>query len=178
VAAARVHLRPTSIDDREEFVSSMRASRKLHRPWLYPPTTSEAFDLMLARDRESFFPLVICRTGDGAIVGFFNISGVIRGGFQSAFVGYGGVAGFAGHGYMTEGMRLMLRHAFVEIGLHRVEANIQPGNEASIALVKRCGFVREGFSQRYLKVGGRWRDHERWAIRVEQWRAGDGGALR
>jgi ribosomal-protein-alanine N-acetyltransferase len=72
---------------------------------------------------------------------------------------------------MTEGLQLVLRRAFTEFGLHRLEANIQPGNSASIALVRRCGFVHEGFSERYLKIGGRWRDHERWAIRADQWRA-------
>jgi ribosomal-protein-alanine N-acetyltransferase len=73
---------------------------------------------------------------------------------------------------MTEAMRLLLREAFTHIGLHRLEANIQPGNVASIALAKRCGFELEGFSPRYLKVGGRWRDHERWAVRTETWRQG------
>ena len=71
---------------------------------------------------------------------------------------------------MTEGMDLVLRHAFVVLRLHRLEANIQPGNAASTALARRCGFEREGFSARYLKVGGRWRDHERWAIWAERWR--------
>jgi ribosomal-protein-alanine N-acetyltransferase len=72
---------------------------------------------------------------------------------------------------MSEGMDLLLRHVFTELRLHRIEANIQPGNKASIAPVQRAGFVREGLSERYLKLGGRWRDHERWAIRSEQWRA-------
>ena len=53
---------------------------------------------------------------------------------------------------------------------HRLEANIQPDNAASIALVKRAGFVSEGLAERYLKIGGRWRDHEHWVIRSEQWR--------
>jgi ribosomal-protein-alanine N-acetyltransferase len=73
---------------------------------------------------------------------------------------------------MTEAMRLLLRHAFTKLKLHRIEANIQPENQASIALVKRAGFVREGYSRRYLKICGRWRDHERWAILVEDWKAG------
>ncbi len=72
---------------------------------------------------------------------------------------------------MTEGLELVLREAFTTLKLHRIEANIQPGNAPSIALVARCGFVKEGFSERYLKVGGRWADHERWAIRSEQWKA-------
>jgi ribosomal-protein-alanine N-acetyltransferase len=90
---------------------------------------------------------------------------------QGAFVGYGGVAGFTGQGYMTEALRLVLRDAFTTLGLHRLEANIQPGNTGSIALARRCGFELEGYSPRYLKVGGRWRDHERWALRAEAWRA-------
>jgi ribosomal-protein-alanine N-acetyltransferase len=72
---------------------------------------------------------------------------------------------------MREGLELVLARAFTELRLHRLEANIQPGNHASIALVRGAGFVREGYSERYLKIGGRWRDHERWALRVEQWRA-------
>jgi ribosomal-protein-alanine N-acetyltransferase len=72
---------------------------------------------------------------------------------------------------MTEGMRAVLAQAFGPLKLHRLEANIQPGNVASIALARRCGFACEGFSPRYLKVAGRWRDHERWAIHAEAWRA-------
>jgi [ribosomal protein S5]-alanine N-acetyltransferase len=116
-------------------------------------------------------PLLVCRLADGAIVGFFNISEIIRGGLQSAFVGYGAVAAHARQGHMREGLQLVLACAFDQLGLHRLEANIQPGNQASIALVKGAGFVREGFSERYLLIEGRWRDHERWAISSERWRA-------
>ncbi len=65
---------------------------------------------------------------------------------------------------MTEALRQAMALAFDDLGLHRLEANIQPGNVASIALVKRLGFKQEGFSERYLKIGGQWRDHERWAL--------------
>jgi ribosomal-protein-alanine N-acetyltransferase len=68
---------------------------------------------------------------------------------------------------MRDAMLLMLRQARLKLKLHRLEANIQPGNRASIALARSCGFVREGFSRRYLKICGKWRDHERWAILLE-----------
>jgi ribosomal-protein-alanine N-acetyltransferase len=169
---SRVVLRTSTAADRDAFIAAIRASRDLHRPWANPPTTVVAFDAWLRRGRdERYESMLVCRIEDGAIVGYFNLSEIVRGSFQSAYLGYGGVAAYTGLGYMTEGLQLVLRRAFVELRLHRVEANIQPGNSASLALVRRCGFVREGFSERYLKVGGRWRDHERWAIRAEQWRA-------
>ena len=149
----------------------MRASRKLHRPWLSSPTTPEAYERLLIRVRDDRYePMFVCRLDDGAIVGFINISEIVRGSFQSAFLGYGAVAAHMGNGYMSEGLELVLGRAFSELRLHRLEANIQPGNTGSIALVRRSGFVREGLSERYLKIGGRWRDHEHWAIRAEQWR--------
>jgi [ribosomal protein S5]-alanine N-acetyltransferase len=169
---SRVVLRPPTAADQDEFIAAMKASRRLHRPWIYMPETPDRYAAYLSRvDDPRAAPYLACRIQDGAIVGFLNISEIVRGGFKSAFLGYGGVARFAGQGYMTEAMRLLLREAFTTVGLHRLEANIQPGNAASLALARRAGFEREGFSPRYLKVGGRWRDHERWAIREETWRA-------
>lgn len=97
------------------------------------------------------------------------MSQIARGNLQSAYLGFRIGAAHAGRGYMTEALPQVLRHAFDKLRLHRLEANIQPGNEASIALVRRAGFTREGFSGRYLKINGRWRDHERWAILREDW---------
>jgi len=93
------------------------------------------------------------------------------GGFRSAYLGYFVGARYARHGYMTEALQLMLDYAFRKLKLHRLEANIQPTNLSSIALVKRAGFMCEGYSRRYLKIGGRWRDHERWAILYEDWKS-------
>jgi ribosomal-protein-alanine N-acetyltransferase len=166
-------VRPPTPDDCDAFVEGMRASRHLHSPWLSMPQTRDAYTGYLERSRrESSAFFLACRHEDDAIVGFLNISEIVRGSFQSGYLGYGGVAALAGRGYLTEAMHLVLREAFTKLGLHRLEANIQPGNDASIALARRCGFELEGFSPRYLKVGGRWRDHERWAIRAETWRAG------
>lgn len=168
---ARVELRSPTAADRDEFLAAMRASRKLHRPWLQSAITPEAYDDLLVRaEDDRYDPLLVCLRDDGPIIGYMNISQIVRGSFQSAFLGYGAVAAYAGQGYMSEGLQLVLARAFTQLKLHRLEANIQPGNVASIALVKKAGFVHEGFAERYLKINGRWRDHEHWAIRAEQWR--------
>ncbi|HEX6653330.1 MAG TPA: GNAT family protein [Thermoleophilaceae bacterium] len=166
----RVELHKLSAGDRDEFVEAMARSREFHGTWISPPATAADFDQLLRRaEDDTFVSLVIRLREDGRLAGMFNISEIVRRAFQSAYVGYGGIAGLEGRGYMTEGMGLVLDHTFGALGLHRLEANIQPGNTASIALVRRCGFVREGFSEKYLKIGGAWRDHERWAIRAELW---------
>ena len=86
------------------------------------------------------------------------------GAFRSAYLGYYVFADFERRGVMRAGLEAVVRHMFRVEGLHRLEANIQTANHASRALAKLCGFVKEGYSPRYLKIGGRWRDHERWAI--------------
>jgi [ribosomal protein S5]-alanine N-acetyltransferase len=170
-AARRVYLRAPERADRAEFVALMRASRAFHRPWATAPTDDEAFDAYLVDSRRpDFEAMLVCRREDHAILGFFNLSHITRGSLQSAYLGYAVGSTYAGQGYMREGIELVLREAFLTLRLHRVEANIQPGNQASIALASGAGFAREGFSPRYLKIGGRWRDHERWAILAEDWR--------
>jgi ribosomal-protein-alanine N-acetyltransferase len=170
-AAGRVYLRAPERADRGEFVSLMRASRAFHRPWATAPTDDEAFEAYLADTRRpDFEAMLVCRREDRAILGFFNLSHITRGSLQSAYLGYAVGATYAGQGYMREGIELVLREAFLNLRLHRIEANIQPGNQASIALARGAGFSREGFSPRYLKIGGRWRDHERWAVLAEDWR--------
>src|SRR3954462_12042654 len=168
----RVAIRPPTEESADEFTAAMRRSRSLHRPWVAMPETPEEYAAYLERSRRENAAFFLAhRVEDDAIVGFLNISEIIRGRLQSAFLGYGGVIGHEGQGYMREALQLVLREAFTTLGLHRLEANIQPANRGSIALAKSCGFEREGFSARYLKIGGRWRDHERWAIRAETWRA-------
>lgn len=164
----RVLIRPARRSDREAFVALMRASRSLHRPWSFPPTEARDYDALIDRARgEDFQMLLVVRRSDDAIVGFFNLSQIFRGPFQNVVLGYAVGEPHAHQGYMSEGLELVLRHVFERLRLHRVEANIQPSNAASIALVQRAGFVREGFSPRYLRIDGEWRDHERWALTAE-----------
>ena len=177
-SGARVFIRRPVLGDCDEYCMVRRRSRAFHEPWEptpaagFDPYSKEAFRHFVAGtdapNRERFF---VCRSDTGAIVGNINANEIVRGCFQSAFLGYWVDADAAGSGYMTEGLQLVLRHAFTVLDLHRLEANIQPHNHASIALVKRCGFVLEGRSPRYLKIGGVWSDHERFAITIEDWQA-------
>ena len=173
----RVLLRPPQESDCEALLALNRASSRFHRGLVPAPVKPVDFDAYLERSQQySFRCFLICRKTDGALLGAINLGHIIRGNLHSAFLGYYIGAPFARNGYMTEAMQLILRYAFKILKLHRIEANIQPGNAASVALVSRAGFQREGFSRRYLKVLGRWKDHERWAILAEDWRA-KGGAF-
>jgi [ribosomal protein S5]-alanine N-acetyltransferase len=168
----RVYLRDLASGDCKEFLRIVHASRDFHRPWVYPPETQAAFTAYLRATKSgACVRLLICRRSDDRIAGLASLSQIFRGGFQNAYLGFWASAGFAGQGYMTEGLLMVLRRAFTTLKLHRLEANVQPTNEPSKALIKRCGFRYEGFSPRYLKIGGQWRDHERWAMHREDWLA-------
>ena len=166
----RVLLKPGSLADEQEFLSAVARSRKLHGSWVQAPVTPRAFRDHLGRQegqRSAVF--FVWLQEPRALVGVVNLSEIVRGGFQSAYLGYYAFEPFAGRGFMHEGLSKVITHAFRKMNLHRLEANIQPGNIRSKMLVKKLGFRREGFSTRYLKIKGRWRDHERWTMLSEEW---------
>lgn len=174
----RVYLRPPRKSDALPFLAAVEASRQLHRGWVQPPTTLARYTAFLRRyaappsgAAPTHVGLIVCRREDDALIGMFSISEIVRGLFNSAYLGYYAFAPHAGTGHMTEGLELVLRVAFTDLRLHRLEANVQPANVRSLAFVRRAGFVREGFSRRYVRIGGRWRDHVRLALLAEDWRA-------
>jgi [ribosomal protein S5]-alanine N-acetyltransferase len=176
-----VYLRAPRLTDASAFLAATKASRRLHGAWVQPPSTLARFKAFVHRYGQFMgkdvaaaanVGFLVCRCRDDAIVGVFNLGEVVHGQFQSAYVGYYAFAPHAGSGLMTEGLGLLLHFAFRNLKLHRVEANIQPRNLRSLALVRQAGFVREGYSRRYVRVGGRWRDHVRMALLVEDWRKG------
>jgi ribosomal-protein-alanine N-acetyltransferase len=168
----RVLLRAPTMEDVEALSRLGRVSRERDRPWAHPPTTRRQAAAYVQRSgRLDYDGRVICLRGSGELVGMVNVSQIFRGGFQSGYLGYWIGAPFEGQGLMREALGLALRRVFGALRLHRVEANIQPRNRRSIALVKGWGFRREGYSPRYLKFDGEWRDHVRFALTVEEWRA-------
>jgi [ribosomal protein S5]-alanine N-acetyltransferase len=155
---------------REEFLAAAVRSRALHGHWASPPKTVAAFNVYLKRIQAPAHVGFWVRTENNELAGVININEIVRGVFLSGCLGYYAFVPHNGHGYMTEGLRAVVARAFRVLRLHRLEANIQPDNEVSRRLVQRLGFRQEGFSPRYLKLAGRWRDHERWAITAEDWR--------
>ena len=171
-AASRVRLERPSARRRDEFLALERKSRELHRPWVSAPASPKAYANYLRQSRRrSSACFFICRE-DRTLAAVVNVSEIVGGSFQSAYLGFYAFVPSAGHGYVREGLGRVLDLMFRGVGLHRMEANIQPANQRSITLVQRLGFRLEGFSPCYLKIGGRWRDHERWAILSDEWRRG------
>jgi ribosomal-protein-alanine N-acetyltransferase len=166
---SRVSIACGALTDRADLIRANQDSRAHHLPWAEPFTDDAGFDVWFARSLTGpNVGLVAREIASARVVGIVNISNIVLGAFRSAYLGYYGMAWCAGRGLMTEAVGLAVRYAFDTLGLHRVEANIQPGNAPSIALVRRLGFTKEGFSPRYLRIGGDWRDHERWARLADQ----------
>ncbi|REE97679.1 GNAT family N-acetyltransferase [Thermomonospora umbrina] len=162
---SRVELRRLTLADQDEFCSLVRASGELHRPWLRLPGTAREFRAWMRRFEDGAnLGFLVRIVESGAAAGMVNINSIIRGRYQGASLGYAAFASAERRGYMTEGLAVTLDHAFNDLRLHRLEANIQPANAASLALVRRLGFRYEGLSPAYLYIDGAWRDHERWAI--------------
>ena len=161
-----ISIRYPSPTDKTAFIKAMKISEKFHYPWVEAPKDSNAFDEFLAKYQleNNISYLVLYQK---QIAGVININQIIRGYFQSAFLGYYAVILFSGKRIMRKGLSLVLKEAFNEHKLHRLEANIQPENQNSICLVQNSGFIKEGFSKNYLKINQQWRDHERWAITKE-----------
>ncbi|MCC6676456.1 MAG: GNAT family N-acetyltransferase [Phycisphaerales bacterium] len=169
-------LRRPAKTDLAEFQALRLASRAFLTPWESTQPggidnfSPAYFERVLSTQSESNHRFLVCDASTGAIIGALSLGNIVRGAFQSCYAGYWIGSEFAGKGLMTEALTLALAHAFQDLDLHRVEANIVPENVASKALVRKLGFRHEGVAKRYLCINGRWRDHEHWAMTLEDWR--------
>jgi len=175
---ASVLIRRPAERDRAEFIMVRRENRAFLERWEPQPPADhdafghESFDRFLKFNRSKRYrKMLICLRSTGEIIGTVNFNGIAPEPFLSTTMGYWIALAHARHGYMTEAIGLAVRHAFTTLGLHRVEANIMPNNKASLALIRRCGFRFEGLALRYLQINGRWADHERWAMTIEDWKS-------
>jgi ribosomal-protein-alanine N-acetyltransferase len=174
----RVSLRPLRVADAPTMVDLYRRNEAYLAPWdpLRPPD----FYTLAYQEREiragleadagdRGYTCGIVTRATGHLIGRLRLSGVTRGAFQSAYLGYWLDQEHAGRGLMTEAVRLAVGEAFAGLALHRVQAATLPHNLASIAVLTRNGFRREGLALRYLLIAGRWQDHVLFAITAEEW---------
>jgi ribosomal-protein-alanine N-acetyltransferase len=160
-----VTLHPVRAADAAELIAANLASKSFHAPFSEPFTDQPGFDAWFATLQSPANASFLIRGGaSGALAGIVNFSQIFYGNFCSAYTGFYANAALAGTGLTTAGLKLAAAHAFTTLRLHRLEANIQPANTRSLALVQRVGFQKEGFSPAYLHIAGAWRDHERWAL--------------
>ena len=153
----RVHLRRLGPEDRDAFLEAVARSRRLHEPWSSPPATPEDYDAYTRRREQR--TLAVVRSDTEALAGVYTLSRIFYGRFHNAYLGYYAFVPHAGKGFMHDGLELVLAYAFGDLRLHRVEANVRPGNVRSVALLRRSGFRLEGSSPRYLFLDEAWRDH-------------------
>lgn len=162
---ARLVLGRITRGESADLLLANRANRERHLPWIQPPVDEQGFLAWFQVGLTGPNVNLIAReAATRAVVGVVSLENIVGGSFWSCDLSYYGMAGFEGRGLMTAAVRLALRHAFGQLGLHRVEAAVRPGNARSIALLRRLGFRDEGLALDYIWVDGDWRDHERFAL--------------
>lgn len=169
----RVHLRLPGQGDYREWAALRQESRKFLEPWepRWSPDELDrgAWRQRLRRYREDFSagaaaPFLIFDNSNGKLIGGITLGNIRHGVAQTGQIGYWIGERYAGQGYMSEAIRLVVRYAFVTLRLHRIEAACIPDNVRSTRVLEKAGFRREGLLRSYLRINGSWQDHYLYAL--------------
>ncbi len=173
IASGRVYIRPPRQGDWQAWSASRHESRDFLVPW-EPTWSPDALTRQAFRHRirtydsewrqGSSHSFLIFRRADDALLGGVTLGNVRRGVADMASLGYWIGARHARRGHMTEALAGVLDFAFERLGLHRVEAACLPSNTASKCLLLKIGFTQEGYTRKYLRINGEWRDHLLFAV--------------
>ncbi|WP_280727426.1 GNAT family protein [Kitasatospora sp. MAA4] len=168
----RVTIREPRPADAGAYAEAVRRSAEHIGQW--NPLEPDGLPELLQRQGPGLRTFLIIDRETGGLVGKCNVANIVMGRFCNGALGYDSYVPFNGTGRMTEGMRLVIDRCFADqanggLGLHRLEINVQPDNERSVALARRLGFRHEGFTPRMLFMSGAWRDHDRFALTREEW---------
>jgi len=179
VIGPRVCLHPPQASDAREYLAASASSRRHFGRWMPVMKDRRAFMAYVERRAtRRTFSFLIRRREDDALIGTVGLNDIIQSLTWSANLGYALFAGYTGQGYMTEAIDLALRFGFRSLRLHRVEAGIQPLNQPSRAVVQRLNFRLEGLAKELIRINGRWRDHERWALLAREYEPRVRGVVR
>lgn len=168
-----IHIRPLTADDAAELLRLMQDNRDFFER--YSATRSPDFYTMEsqvkriqkqaeAMQNDHAYNFGIFANSDNTLVGTVSLFQVLRGSLQSAFIGYDLDQSHNGKGYTTEAVRLVVAYAFQELKLHRIEAGVMPHNIASIRVLEKAGFHKEGIARKNVQINGKWEDHQVLAI--------------
>jgi ribosomal-protein-alanine N-acetyltransferase len=181
IATERLVLRPPRTSDVPELRRALRTNEAHLRPWSVAPAPGEdpasltSVSRAVLRHRrewkrgQSFVLFVTPREDEARIIGRVALGGILRGAFQNAYLGYWIDGERQGHGLMTEAVCAATTFAFGAGGLHRVQAAVMPRNKASLRVMEKSGYRREGSAARYLCIAGTWEDHVLFAVTIEEW---------
>ncbi|BCY14596.1 GNAT family N-acetyltransferase [Actinoplanes sp. L3-i22] len=168
-------IRPLTVDDVPELAAVLAANRDYLAPW--DPIRDDSY---YTEDGQRKIVSEVLRGGgslphviraDGELIGRVNLNNLVRGPFQSCSLGYWVASAHAGRGVASFAVAEILRRAFTEYDLHRVEAGTLLTNERSQRVLLKNGFERFGTAPRYLKIAGEWQDHHLYQIVAENWLA-------
>ena len=175
-SCGRLRIRPPHIQDYAQWSKLRIASRQFLQPWepIWPndDLTKAAFRRRISRynkeiSRDDAFPFFIFNAADETLLGGLNLSNIRRGAASMAVMGYWMGERYAGKGIMSAAVKAIIPMAHETLGIRRIEAACLPSNTASIRLLEKTGFVREGLAKEYLMINGVWSDHLLYA-RIQQ----------
>ncbi len=156
--------------DAGEFLRLVEASRPYHEGLVEPPASRESFAAYVRRSKGPSHAGFLVWSED-RLIAAVNLNNIVRGALDSASVGYYRLGDGGTRESLRSAVSAVVGHGFDSLGLHRLEANIQPSNTRSRELAESLGFRLEGLAVEYLRVGGQWQDHERWALLAHEWKA-------
>ncbi|KZE69270.1 alanine acetyltransferase [Fictibacillus phosphorivorans] len=173
LSSQNIYIRLLTVDDAEAMVNLQLENREFFSQFamernddFYTLENQQKRLQMLVenakQDLDYYFG--IFTTGDDELIGTVNLFAVMRGSIQSAWLGYFLDEKHNGKGYTTEAVRLIVKYAFDELKLHRVEAGVMPHNIGSIRVLEKAGFEKEGLARKNVKINGKWEDHQQMAI--------------
>jgi [ribosomal protein S5]-alanine N-acetyltransferase len=181
IATERLVLRAPRTTDVPELRRVLRANSAHLKPWSVAPAPGDDPSSLTSVSRavlrhrrewkrgQAFVMMVTPVEREGRILGRIALGGILLGAFQNAYLGYWMDAEHQGRGLMTEAVRAATTFAFDVVGLHRVQAAVMPRNGASMRVLEKIGYRREGMAERYLCIAGAWEDHVLFALTAEEW---------